>query len=777
MNKAVLTAGGRGTRLAPLTDRIPKPLMPFLDTTVLEQTLCLLSQHGITEAVVTVQYRAEQICAKLGDCCCGIRIRYCHEHTPLGTAGALPTIRKLLDLKPNENFFVMSGDCICDFDLSDAIKAHEESRAEATVLTTSCDNPLEYGIVVSDSNGRIRAIHEKPPWSQVVGDRINAGIYLLNESVIRYVTATPFDFSHDLFPALLQDGCLLREYKADGYWCDIGSVDSYKTCCTDALRGKIRFVKGHNGHNGHNGLDEAALALQNVRCIPPYYVSKSASVGDGTTIGPNTIVSHGCAIGKNCCLTDCILLPNSTIGDGCVLSDVLVCDGASAPHGISLKKKIVSAESVLSSKERTENTSLFGNTPDGSFLGLLEKVDIAVLSDAALALANAVEKGEKAAVMYADSATAPHAQTLANLLAAKGIGVIDCGQGFEKLARFLPAFLQLDCMIYLYPLNKNVYVKIFNRNGSFPSHAFERKTKNRSHSTNPPPEKAVTVLQNAESVYYNALLDSLTAFGNSNLKNFSLAFCGKPTEEILLLQKAIRSLGGAFSVLDTSSFANDRSPLTLLSESDGSYTLRQGQTLLDRYHIEASLLQSLSCENAPALVLPYLSPNVYQRLTNGASVTRYPYHTAKRFRFSEKALDTRRYPDDELFSIAFLLSVLCAEKRFLSDLADRLPPFGYRVREFSVENNREKLRILSYFSQRSPQFAPTDRYEGIPLDTKDGQITLVPQDSLSFRVYAEALSTEAAEALCDEAIRELSSLTEHSDDRTFSSENDRNALF
>lgn len=760
MKKAVLLAGGRGTRLAPLTDTIPKPLMPFLDKTVLEQALILLSEHGFRDVVITVMYRAEQIRAHIGDTYLGMHIRYFHEDTPMGTAGALPRIRELLAIEPNESFLVMSGDCVCDFDLTDAIESHKTDSADATILTTHSENPLEYGIVVSDKNRRIQAILEKPPWSQVVGNRINAGIYLLNESLIRYVTATPFDFSHDLFPALLADSRFLKEYRAEGYWCDIGSLDSYKSCCLDALSGKIR------GISPESALRETALSANGVRCIPPIFVSDSARIEAGTTLGPNTIVSHGSRIGKNCRISNSILLPNCSIEDNCTLSSALLCNGTHVPKNSFIENQTLSSQSAPTSEQMRQSISPLKKIADGYFLSPLDKSDTERLENFSQALAYAIGANEQVAVLHDSRNTAYYARTLSKLLAQSGVSATYCGKGFERLARFLPARLRFDCMLHLCEHENTVCIKIFNRNSCPPSRSFERKLEHPACLENRTIKRSV-VLQNAANLYYNALAASLHAFKNANLKSLSIVFRGKISDEIRLLQKAVRTSGGTFRCSAALSLPHcSPCDICLSVSSDGEYTISQSDTLFDRYHIQASLLQHMPSQQA--IALPYLSPTVYRTLTNAATVTHYPYRTAKRLRFDENATIDRSpnttFPNDsyalqdELLSLARLFSLLCTEDCTLSDLASHLPAFGYRSRDFSVPNTAEKLRVLSHFSQKADHTSPIDRFEGIVVNTVHGQTTLVPQDTLSFRIYAEALSTEAAEQLCDETVGELSSV-------------------
>jgi len=220
--KAVIMAGGEGTRLRPLTCTRPKPMVPVANRPVMAYALELLSRHGLREAAVTLQYLPRHITDYFGEGeDWGIRLHYFLESSPLGTAGSVKNAAAFLD----ETFLVVSGDALTDLSVEEAVRFHRERKALATLVLTTVDNPLEYGVVITDSDGRIRRFLEKPGWGEVFSDRVNTGIYVLEPEVLQYIPSDrPFDFSRDLFPLLLREGlplygCLLR-----GFWCDIGSL-------------------------------------------------------------------------------------------------------------------------------------------------------------------------------------------------------------------------------------------------------------------------------------------------------------------------------------------------------------------------------------------------------------------------------------------------------------------------------------------------------------------------------------------------------------------------
>lgn len=238
--KAVIMAGGMGTRLKSISGELPKPMVPLLGRPMMEHTVLLLRAQGFTDICATVRYRAGDIMGYFGDGSrFGVNMQYRVEQEPLGTAGGVKNCR---DFYGDDDFLVISGDAACDFDLRRLMEEHRKREAAATIALYRSADPLRYGLAVTDSEGRIHSFIEKPDWSRVVTDMINTGIYVLSP---RAMDAVPdgrsFDFGHELFPLLLQRGERLVGMPMDGYWCDVGTPAAYYRCCADALEGRLRL--------------------------------------------------------------------------------------------------------------------------------------------------------------------------------------------------------------------------------------------------------------------------------------------------------------------------------------------------------------------------------------------------------------------------------------------------------------------------------------------------------------------------------------------------------
>ena len=238
--KAVILAGGEGTRLKAVTGERPKPLVPLLGRSLMEHILLLLRRCGFCEVCEAVRYRADDIMSAFGDGGgLGLSLCYSCEEAQLGTAGA---VRNCAHFYGDEDFLLISGDAACDFDLAALWRRHRQSGAAATIALKRESSPLRFGLAVTDSAGEVRGFVEKPDWPGVVSDLVNTGIYVLSPRAMAYVPeGEEFDFARGLFPELLRRGERVMGMEMEGYWCDVGTPLSYYRCCADALEGRLKL--------------------------------------------------------------------------------------------------------------------------------------------------------------------------------------------------------------------------------------------------------------------------------------------------------------------------------------------------------------------------------------------------------------------------------------------------------------------------------------------------------------------------------------------------------
>ena len=271
--KAVIMAGGRGSRLRPLTNNCPKPMIPFANKPVLEHILKLLKRCGVTEVVITVHYLADQIQDYFSD---GRRldmqIQYAVEAIPLGTAGGVKNAASFLTDEP---FLVISGDVITDVDLLTAWQAHCRNQAMATLVLKQVPNPEQYGIVAIDELGRIIHYLEKPTQLHPPSCLVNTGIYILDPQILALIPPNrPADFSYDIFPCLLREDVAMFGHQTEGYWSDIGTIESYLQTLSDALQGQVKHLDIKSQVNGHSWFHQLASLIPSA-LIPSAFIPET----------------------------------------------------------------------------------------------------------------------------------------------------------------------------------------------------------------------------------------------------------------------------------------------------------------------------------------------------------------------------------------------------------------------------------------------------------------------------------------------------------------------
>jgi mannose-1-phosphate guanylyltransferase/phosphomannomutase len=325
--KAVVMAGGEGTRLRPLTSNQPKPMVPIVGKPCMEHILELLREHGMTDVSVTVAFLPQAIRSYFGEGdTLGMSVGYSVEESPLGTAGSVRLAAKQLD----ETFLVISGDALCDVDLTKLVEFHKEHGAAVTIGLKSVDNPLEFGIVVTDDEGRIERFLEKPSWGQVFSDTINTGIYVLEPEVLRHVpTDRPYDFSKELFPYLLEMGRPLYGYVMDGYWQDIGNLDQYRQANFDALDEKVRLNIPGIRIRGNIWLGEGVEIADLEQVEGPALIGNYCRIAPGASVGEYSVLSNTVTLRERTRTTRSVVDASTHIGRSSLVEGAILgrsCD-------------------------------------------------------------------------------------------------------------------------------------------------------------------------------------------------------------------------------------------------------------------------------------------------------------------------------------------------------------------------------------------------------------------------------------------------------------------
>ncbi len=330
--KAVIMAGGEGTRLRPLTSNQPKPMLPMANRPLMEHVVLLLRQHGFEEIVVTVAFMANQVRSYFGDGSeLGVRMVYATEETPLGTAGSVLNARDELD----ERFLVISGDVLTDIDLSAVMAFHEEKKALATLALHSVPNPLEFGIVITREDGSIERFLEKPTWGQVFSDTINTGIYVLEPEIFDFIPAEgASDFSGDVFPAVLEAGRPIFGCVSAGYWEDVGTTEAYLKAHNDVLDERVRIeIDGFP-------LRPGVWLGKGSTLDPTASVEGPALIGDNCSIGAGAVVGQYSTLGDNVRVAEAAEIRHAMLGDNCYLGAGARVEGSVVARACDLRRGV-----------------------------------------------------------------------------------------------------------------------------------------------------------------------------------------------------------------------------------------------------------------------------------------------------------------------------------------------------------------------------------------------------------------------------------------------------
>lgn len=502
--KAVVMAGGEGSRLRPLTSNRPKPLVPVANRPIMEHILVLLKRHGIEDVVATLHYLANEIRSAFGDGSdYGMRIRYSVEDTPLGTAGSVKQAEEHL---MDGTFVIVSGDALTDCDLAKAIAFHKEKKSLATLILYRVASPLDFGVVITDDEGRIVRFLEKPGWSEVFSDTVNTGMYILEPEI--FETMEPgkkYDWSQDIFPKLLAEGKPMYGYVMGEYWTDVGSLGQYREAQEHVLSGRVDLpIPGELLEDGvfvgpNCVVDEGALLVPPVSLGRNCRIKAGAKVGPYTVLGDNALVEAGAVIERSVLWDSAYIGPNvvfqSAIGcsrvtikrDASVHEDAVIGDRCLVDVDATIRPRVKLWPDKMIERGSTVTMSLvWGNKWRGNLfrdLGVAGLSNIELTPDFATRLGSAygstLPPGSKV-VTSRDSTRSSRMLKRAFIAALLSVGceVMDLRSMASPIARFIAAHSGVGGAAHVRKLPGNArmsLIEMFDERGLYLSAARERK--------------------------------------------------------------------------------------------------------------------------------------------------------------------------------------------------------------------------------------------------------------------------------------------------------------
>lgn len=504
--KAVIMAGGEGTRLRPLTCNRPKPMVPIANKPVMEHIVELLKKHSFKDVAVTLQYMPDLIREYFTDGSeYGVSMRYYVEDTPLGTAGSVKNAEDFL----NDTFIVISGDALTDIDLTKAIEFHKEKNSIATIVLKKVDIPLEYGVVVTDEEGRITRFLEKPSWGEVFSDTVNTGIYILSPEVLKYFKRNiMFDFSKDLFPLIMKEKKAMYGFVTDDYWCDIGDMKAYVQAHYDILNHMVnlnlpgKLIKDKVWVEEGTDIDDGVVL--NAPCI----IGKNSHIKKGTIIDSYSIIGENNLINERSSIKRSIVWKNCIIDRNVQLRGSVICNKVHLRDGVStFEQSVIGDDSVVRenaiikpnikiwpNKMIEQGTEVNSNLVWGSKFtrtifgnrGIAGEINVDITPEYASKLGaayGAISKGKtRIGVSCDDSTTAQMIRIsfIAGLLSA-GIEVYDFGKMLLPVTRSAIRFYRMAGGIHISTSTDDaarLFIDFLDKKGSNIDRGTERKIEN-----------------------------------------------------------------------------------------------------------------------------------------------------------------------------------------------------------------------------------------------------------------------------------------------------------
>ncbi|MBS7529174.1 NDP-sugar synthase [Hazenella sp. IB182353] len=339
MKKAVIMAGGQGKRLRPLTLKIPKPMVPIVNKPCLVYIVNHLKQSGFTEIIMTINKRNNMIKDYFQDGkAFGVKIHYVEEVEPLGTAGSIKNCAPLL----NEPFLVISGDAVTNISIQEAIDFHQRAGGIATILLATVNNPTQFGMVLTNRDGRITRFLEKPKPSEIFGRTVNTGIYLFEPEILSHIDKeVAVDFGKNVFPNLLNTDEGLYGYCVKNYWNDIGTISEYFNTQFNLLNGEINIDIPQHMVGSKYYLDVHAQIHPTAEITPPVYIGAHAQIGPHVRIMPHTIIGDHVTISDNSELSNTIIWDHVYVGSHTKLNQTIVCNHTFIEGEVAINNKII----------------------------------------------------------------------------------------------------------------------------------------------------------------------------------------------------------------------------------------------------------------------------------------------------------------------------------------------------------------------------------------------------------------------------------------------------
>ena len=343
--KAVVMAGGFGTRIQPLTHSRPKPMLPIVNKPMMEHTMMMLKDLGITEFIVLLYFKPEIIQDHFKDGSdFGIKVTYIVPDDDFGTAGAVKLAQEAIG---DDNFIIISGDLVTDFDFQKLFDFHASKKSKLSIGLTSVENPLQFGVVIANDEDEIEKFLEKPSWGEVFSDTINTGIYIIEPEILDFIPAGEnFDFAKDLFPLLMKKKIPLMACNLSGYWRDVGNPESYREVYEDILSDKVNFKIDGFKTKYPDGVLYSAVKYdldKSIEIIGTVVLDSNVTIKKGVKLN-NVVIGKNVVIGQNSKIKNSVFWEDIAVGSNAKMDNCLICNNNIIHRNVTAKSGLILAQ-------------------------------------------------------------------------------------------------------------------------------------------------------------------------------------------------------------------------------------------------------------------------------------------------------------------------------------------------------------------------------------------------------------------------------------------------
>lgn len=755
--KAIIMAGGEGSRLRPLTCSIPKPLAPLCGKPVSAYILELLAKHGFTEAAFTLRYRGDMIESYFESAYDGVALSYCFEDTPLGTAGS---VKKAMGEK-TEEVLVISGDAMCDFDLSAAVNFHKESGAAATIVVKKVSDPREYGLLLCGEGGRVKSFLEKPSFEGCITDLANTGVYILSKQVLDLIpSGEASDFAQDIFPALLEGKLPVFAYEEKGYWCDVGDFDSYIRCQRDILDGRVSCnLDGHKTLEGNIINTIGEQALNGVKISPPVYIGKNVQLGAGVLLEAGSVIGDDVTICRGAKIHGAVILEGAYVGERTTVNAAVICENARLLSGCAVYEGAVVGEGGTVCENATveggvklwAGKTLSANTTAAYDIKYGRARQLSIDEDGICGETNGEITPQVAAVLGASLATAGRglvvghsftapakAMAMAIISGAMSAGgeIWDLGECTDTELNFAAGCIktELSCFIESGVTTK---LKVTGECGLPLYRSQERKLEaglNRSEYSKASFSQFGKVTDGgALKALYAASLKQIVG---GNLKGLRIDVTSPSARIVTLMTEILAPINDKSGERIVFHISGDGRKISAFSEETG-YVFYEKLLLL--------CAQSYF-QKGRDVALPYSAPAIADRLAARYAGRVLRYFNCPVDKSDSAARELARevnFARDGLAMLLTLVESLRTRKLSLVEAVGELPVFTAANRFVSIEG--APAEILKRFCNESGGLS-----EGVVASTDEGRVLIRPvKTGRGVMLFAESFKAESAGELCD----------------------------